>query len=213
MPSSNIASSAQVVAWIKAAGWSGSDAATAYAVAKAESGFNTSAVNSSNSNGTSDYGLFQINSIHNPTPTEKTDGAANAKRAYSIWKSSGWKAWSVYNSGRYKNYLSEAQSAVASISTGGSDSSSANGNPPGLKGVEVESAGTTSGGGTDNGFLGIPGAVRDFQNAFSTFLLVLLSLVLIALGIFVVFRLEASNAIVSLVNPLAGIGGKKGAAK
>lgn len=92
---------------IKKAGFPEDQWATALAVATAESGLNPRAVNNKNTNGTSDYGLFQINSIHKPTAAEKTDPYANAKRAYRIWKEAGskWTPWSAYNNGAYKASL------------------------------------------------------------------------------------------------------------
>ena len=104
---------AQVTEWVKNAGWTGSDIAIAVAIAKAESGWNPTAVSPVNHNGTTDYGLFQINSVHNPTAAEKTDGQANANKAYQVWKGSGWKAWATYNSGAYRKYLDTPTAAAA----------------------------------------------------------------------------------------------------
>jgi soluble lytic murein transglycosylase-like protein len=56
-------STAQIQAMITAAATSaGIDPAIALAVAQTESGFNPNAVNTANTNGTTDYGVFQINS-------------------------------------------------------------------------------------------------------------------------------------------------------
>ena len=89
---------------IKRAGFPESEWDTALKVAAAESGLDPKAVNNANKNGTSDFGLFQINSIHKPTALEKTDPYANAKRAYSIWKDAGnkWTPWAAFNNGSYK---------------------------------------------------------------------------------------------------------------
>lgn len=113
-----MATGAQVAEWVKQAGWSGADVATAIAVAKAESGWRENVTGPRNSNGSFDYGLFQINSIHNPTPAEKTEGLANARKAYSVWQGSGWKAWAAYNSGSYRKFLDEAQTLAGT--SGGS---------------------------------------------------------------------------------------------
>ncbi len=110
-----MATGAEVASWSRAVGWTGDDLVTAIAVAKAESSWNAAAVNRANRNGSIDYGLFQINSIHNPTEQEKTDGPANARRAYQIWRASGWRAWSAYNSGSYKQYLVEARGLADAI--------------------------------------------------------------------------------------------------
>lgn len=90
---------------IKRAGFPESEWDTALKVATAESGLDPKAVNNANKNGTSDYGLFQINSIHKPTAQEKTDPYANAKRAYKIFQEAGnkWTPWSAFNNGSYKS--------------------------------------------------------------------------------------------------------------
>lgn len=103
------------------AGWRGKDLVIAIAVALAESGGRTDAVNTANSNGTTDYGLFQVNSIHNPTAEERTQALPNARKAKSIWDaraktdSSGWNAWSVYNSRRYLFFIPQATPAAAAV--------------------------------------------------------------------------------------------------
>lgn len=84
---------------IKAAGFP--DIQTALQVAYAESGWNQSARNR-NSNGSTDYGLFQINSIHNPSAAVKTDMLANAKFAKSLYDKQGWRPWVAYKTGAYK---------------------------------------------------------------------------------------------------------------
>ena len=69
----------------------------AVAVATCESGLDPKAV----SPGGSNWGLFQINRIHEPTLkamgyswSQITDPLVNSKLAYKIYASSGWKAWS-----------------------------------------------------------------------------------------------------------------------
>lgn len=81
-----------------AAGFPYSELVTAVAVAFAESGFRTDATNR-NSNGTTDYGVWQINSVHGfPEIAAGTwqDVGVNAQLAYRVWKSQGWQAWSVH---------------------------------------------------------------------------------------------------------------------
>ena len=101
-----VVSWAQSKEYLTAAGFLGADLNTANAIAGAESKYNTTAVGGPNKDGTYDYGLMQINSIHNPTAAQKTDGAANALMAYQIYQAAGNKftPWSTYNSGAYHAY-------------------------------------------------------------------------------------------------------------
>lgn len=78
----------------------------ALAVAKAESRLDPKATNV-NSNGSRDYGLFQCNSVHNPTEKEKTDPKANTELAKKIWEKSGWQAWSVVKSKKYLAFYNQ----------------------------------------------------------------------------------------------------------
>lgn len=64
-----------------------------------ESGFRPNATNV-NSNGTTDYGLFQINSVHSPdiqkqgmTLQDMLDAAKNIQYAAQIYKQQGWNPW------------------------------------------------------------------------------------------------------------------------
>lgn len=85
--------------WIQAGG-STITAPMAAAVAMAESGGNPTAVNTSNSNGTTDRGLWQINSIHGSQST--LDPLANARAAVGISKGgTDWRPWCVaWSNGR-----------------------------------------------------------------------------------------------------------------
>lgn len=108
-----MATAAEISAYsaIVSANWSGTESEVALAVAIAESGLNPKAKGGPNSNGTYDWGLFQINDIHKPTDAEKTEPVANAKRAKRIYDAAGGKftPWSAYNSGAYKAHLSRAK--------------------------------------------------------------------------------------------------------
>jgi len=89
--------------WVQAGG-SRLYAPIAAAVAMAESGGNSTAINTSNANGSTDLGLWQINSIHGQLST--TNPLANAKAAVKI--SSGgknWNPWVAYTTGAYAKYL------------------------------------------------------------------------------------------------------------
>jgi len=75
----------------------------------AESHGNPQAFNPSNSNGTNDAGLMQINSIHVQSgligDQERFNPQENMRAAYAIYNGSGFRAWSSYNSGAYNKYL------------------------------------------------------------------------------------------------------------
>ena len=75
------------------------------AIALAESGGNPKATHH-NSNGSTDYGLWQINSVHHYNPQLLLSNPVyNAKAAVSIEKGSGLGAWSSFNNGSYKKFL------------------------------------------------------------------------------------------------------------
>lgn len=99
----------QVYAAARAGGFTPAQAVIATAIAMAESGGNPSATHR-NANGSVDYGLWQINSVHadllkaNPN---WQDPKTNARMAHSVYATGGgWRAWSTYKSGAYKSHLS-----------------------------------------------------------------------------------------------------------
>ena len=74
--------------------------------AKYESSFHEQATNS-NSNGTTDYGVFQINTIHinstagcPATARELLDATTNARCAFGVFNIQGLEAWVAYKSHR-----------------------------------------------------------------------------------------------------------------
>lgn len=87
---------------------------TAVAVAGAESGWNPTATHV-NLNGSIDRGEWQINSVHADLLAlgDWRDPLTNGRMAAAVWKSSGWPAWSTYNSGAYQGYVGAARTAVA----------------------------------------------------------------------------------------------------
>jgi len=81
------------------------DCKTALAVAKAESGLNCNAFNV-NSNGSVDFGIFQLNSVHLKkggewTLTNMSDCEKNVDLAYQMWTEQGFEPWVAYLSGSY----------------------------------------------------------------------------------------------------------------
>ena len=110
-------SDAQIAALITGAGWTGEDRYTAFGIVIAESGGNPSAVNPSNSNGSRDDGLWQINSIHKDllktgNVYDPTDNTRMARRIYTD-AGNKWTPWSTYNNQRYRVYRARAVAAFA----------------------------------------------------------------------------------------------------
>lgn len=63
-----------------------------------------------NSDGSVDYGLFQVNSIHADMVGGNLESlrtpAVNVKIAYSLsHDGTNWSAWSTYKNGKYLRYL------------------------------------------------------------------------------------------------------------
>ena len=105
------------------AGFSGSDLATAVAVALAESNppGNTQSINPNEPHGTS-YGLWQIYGYAHPQydPAQLlNDPQYNADAAYAIYSQAGdsFLPWSTFGSGKYQLFLPQV---LAAIGTGDS---------------------------------------------------------------------------------------------
>jgi hypothetical protein len=96
---------AQLVDLAKQAGFPAEVAPTMAAISLAESSGNPSATHR-NTNSSTDYGLWQINSIHSQLLAGKnwSDPLVNAQMALSVYRQQGLKAWSTYNSGAYRRY-------------------------------------------------------------------------------------------------------------
>ena len=99
--------------------------ATMTAIAMAESSGDSAALNDNPNTGDLSYGLWQINMIGDLGPErrklfgiktneELLDPLTNAKAAYEIYKLQGYAAWSVYKSGKYRDYMVTAKKASAS---------------------------------------------------------------------------------------------------
>ncbi len=96
--------------------------AIAGAIARAESGFDTTAVNpngptSGCPNGSRDRGLWQLNDCYqNYSQACAFDAACNARAMVDISNHGvTWRPWSTYTNGAYRAYLAEAQQAVATV--------------------------------------------------------------------------------------------------
>jgi hypothetical protein len=97
------------------AGFAGADLVLAVAVAGAESNWRPDATNQ-NTNGSTDYGLFQINSVHavilaSGDWRDPYDNARFAKRIHD--EAGGWTPWVTFNTGAYLRHLPAARAAVA----------------------------------------------------------------------------------------------------
>jgi hypothetical protein len=84
-------------------------AITMTAIALAESGGNTDATNT-NTNGSVDTGLWQINSVHGFGGNLK-DPRVNAQAAKAVFDKQSYTAWTVFKTGAYRSKLPEAISA------------------------------------------------------------------------------------------------------
>jgi hypothetical protein len=95
--------------WIDAGG-TPALANTMAAIAMAESGGNESTPPSKNSDGSTDFGLWRINSSHTQFDQQRlqSDPLYNAQAAVSVFKSQGLTAWTTYTSGAYRQFLAGA---------------------------------------------------------------------------------------------------------
>lgn len=143
----------------------------AAAVAMAESGGKSDASNT-NTNGSIDRGLWQINSVHGPQST--FDPVANVKSAISI--SSGgknWSPWTTFKTGAYRRYLSPT-----TLADSNSPASTAGIGIPGVGGISV--SGVVSGAvNTLLKMIGL-GSVRDLLERAG---LIILGFALVIMGI------------------------------
>lgn len=74
------------------------------AIAKAESGLDPNATNV-NKNGSSDIGIFQINSVHGYDDLSLFDPDTNIEAARKVYEKQGLTAWTVFKTGVYKKFL------------------------------------------------------------------------------------------------------------
>lgn len=128
----------------------------AVAIALAESSGNPTATNH-NTNGSTDYGLFQINSVHSDLLSKHNwqDPTDNARMALAISShGNNWLPWTTFSNGRYRMYLPRAKSATgepATPSGGGTDGTS-----PGVVTAGFPGSGIASGTGAFFGMLTNP---------------------------------------------------------
>jgi hypothetical protein len=115
-------SPSEVARLVREAGFPESVVGKMVCTAKYESSFYERASNR-NHNGSTDYGLFQINSVHfgdSGCPTSSSglyDAARNARCAYAVYRMQGLNAW--YG---YRRHKTECNNTRAPASSGSSDS-------------------------------------------------------------------------------------------
>lgn len=114
--------------WVQYGG-SQATSGMAAAIALAESGGNPNATHT-NSDGSIDRGLWQVNSVHGAQSS--TDVATNTKAAVAISAhGTNWNPWTTFKNGDYKNFLGKddsytigttsASGAVVDAATSGVD--------------------------------------------------------------------------------------------
>lgn len=85
------------------------DRRTMVAISLAESDGQLGALNTGNSNGTWDAGPWQVNEIHGFDQNRlRTDAQYSAMAAAQVFAKQGLKAWSVFKSGKYKQFMSQS---------------------------------------------------------------------------------------------------------
>ena len=188
MPSSSKLSAAQIATAMRKAGWPESAIPIGVAIAYAESGGDPKAVNHANRNGSSDYGLFQINTVHKALLKSGNwaDPVDNAKMALKVYKDAGnrWTPWSTYNHGSYKKFYK------ASANYGSADLSDPTNTEDGAVNSLTGSGATTM---FTLGYLGDQAFWRRFAIG-------LLAVLLIIVGIWIIFRQPIAGAAKTLIN-------------
>jgi N-acetylmuramoyl-L-alanine amidase len=122
-PAAGALTGPQVARVAFSAGFRGEDLVIAVAVSKAESGWDPNAQHL-NTNGTTDYGLWQINSVHGEllAGANWRDPFDNATMARILQESGGWDTWTgTYAKGLHLPYMDEARAAAATIPGAGAE--------------------------------------------------------------------------------------------
>ena len=87
----------------------GSACRVALAIQRAENPRGSCEIYHYNSDGTLDWGYFQINTVHLTRPgvnlRDLLDCRANIDFAYRLYQERGFQPWSTYNSGAYRKFL------------------------------------------------------------------------------------------------------------
>lgn len=123
----------QIAGYAQQAGFRGADITKAVAIAFAESGGNPRSINRANRNGSTDYGLMQINSVHKSllAAGNWSDPLSNMQMARRIFLDAGgkWTPWATYNSGSYRLYMGKAAGATYTTSAAATSAPASGGAP------------------------------------------------------------------------------------
>lgn len=124
-------SDSQIAGVAQAAGFRGADLSTAVAVAIAESGGNTDALNANDTGGTRSFGLWQINSVHTDLLGSGNwrNAQDNARMAFTVFQRQGWRAWGAFTNGSWLLFRARGRAAAGSPDNGVSGSVETEGNP------------------------------------------------------------------------------------
>lgn len=181
----------EIASAMSAAGWPASQIPTGVAVAFAESGGNPNATNRNN-NGSTDHGLFQINSIHKATLASGNwaNPTDNARMALKVYKEAGnsWRPWVAYKSGSYRKFVT----AAAGVDTTGNSSDPAKDFADGFGSIAGLASPTT--------LVGSLGFIGD-QAFWQRFGIGLLGVALIIVGVIIVFR-EPATEVIKNIHPV-----------
>jgi hypothetical protein len=135
-------SNAQLASYARQAGFPEDKIPTIVGIARAESGGNPLALNPNRATGDESYGLMQVNMIDYPDyqlgqsrlrefglkeKSDLYDPLTNMRAAKAIYDSQGPNAWSVYKSGKYKEFVPGAQELQSTGQSYGGASAAAGG--------------------------------------------------------------------------------------
>lgn len=170
------------------AGWPPETIAVGIGIAMAESGGDPTVRGGPNRNGTYDYGLFQINSIHNPTAQNWADPVVNAAMALKVYREAGnkWIPWSTYKAGTHHKFMTEASRTAGDMNRSGEFGEAwKNAAPADLRLINAATSAAAAAAASPAGQL--VGALIS-PVLWRTVLVVLIAVVLIVAGIVVVLR-------------------------
>ena len=196
---------------------SDAEVATAVAIALAESSGRPNLAGPRNKDGSTDYGLFQVNSRYWIGPPKDAHGRTmyqragvaippagekgtdlynvplNIKRAAVIRESQPeWRAWTVVKTGKYKDFMPQAAKAAEETAGTGSDASLLN--PFSIAGAASGAAGQAV---TDNV---VSPMVETVTRIYASAIMYVIALVLFIVGVLIVLRKPAAAAAKAAAN-------------